>query len=209
MGISIKTEQELQKFTDYRNKKLRIAELGDQVLRPWGASWYSSNCRCAKFWFEKFGCFYRSFDVNGNNHSNRCDFRIELTDDFKKKFEFGSYDVATDYGTLEHVENMHYNAWKFIHELPKEDGLIHHILPNNYHVAEHGEFFFQIDFFKELAKISNYEILSLYEENHDLYPEGYIWCMFKKTTSDFCTKEQFDEIWEKYVTYKNVPRLQK
>lgn len=136
------------------------------------------------------------------------------------------FDLVTDFGTSEHVVKAKetfshafheghinsiyptegtitgiiegfYECWKNKHNLLKEGGLMINVNPKTGHWPNHGYTYVDLDFYKELAKQMNYEVILL----HELAAMGNIEsgmnivCILKKNTArPFLSFKDFQKI---------------
>ncbi len=133
---------------------LRMAELGDQLIM---------HCHDlppnypAKRYFANRGILHRSFDLNGEAGAEVVDLGKPVTGDL-----VGVFDIVTDIGTLEHVENQ-YQAWKNVHDMCRVGGLMVHCLAPPGHwlfgateEKAHGRFYYLEEFPHDLATVCGY-----------------------------------------------------
>lgn len=136
-----------------------------------------------------------SIDICGCNGSQVMDLRDEL----KFDTQFG---LILQHGTVEHIEGSIYQAFKNIHEACKWGGIMIHENPRFNHWPEHGRHYFSMEFYKEFAKICDYELIEVCEEaamsNHET---GMNVCVVLRKINDtpFITEKQFNKIYKKYV----------
>ena len=130
---------------DFQYKNLRILELGNQI------TWSGIT---GKQLYTQKGAEHVSLDLNGRDGALTIDFGSPL------KMNLGLFDLVTDYGTIEHVNNQ-YQAFKNIHSLCKTSGLMIHVLPKIGHWPNHGRYYFSIEFFEQLSLLCSYEIIDM------------------------------------------------
>jgi hypothetical protein len=117
----------------------------------------------ASGWYESKGISYKCIDLSGENGA----LKIDLAKPIKKKL--GTFDLVTDFGTSEHISQENdkalglYNCWLNKHNLLKVGGIMISENPKTGHWPLHGFHFYTEAFYKELCKISSYEILQLGE----------------------------------------------
>ena len=156
MGITEKSIARIEKFVDFGKPDTMICELGAQNIYIEGV-WYG---KVAKEYFEQYGYFvHHSYDIKVHQGCEFLDLREPLPPEL-----IGKFDVVTDFGTTEHVEGNYYQACKNIHDLCKEGGLIIRENPKTGHWKGHGFNYLQMDFYKQVAWLAQYEILDLCEE---------------------------------------------
>lgn len=130
-----------------------ICELGDQqflVCPPYKEYTYTRT------YFESIGKDYDSIDLNGLDQSLMLDLNTDI--EIKKQ-----YDIVTDFGTLEHVED-YYMGFKNTHRLCKIGGLMIHILPAINQWPGHGSWRGDMRFYINIGKFQKYKILDVHEE---------------------------------------------
>ncbi len=175
MGITIFDVKLLEKYID-KYKPERVMELGSQNL-------YISSIDKPPFateWYNERGCFYECIDLGGDNHAIQKDLAYPIS-------VGRQYPLVTDFGTSEHcvkmrnyeqikfdggitsiypqgeinVEEGYYNCWLNKHNLCKIGGLIISENPESQSWKGHGYSYLVEDFYTELVKIADYEILEL------------------------------------------------
>jgi hypothetical protein len=163
-----------------------------------------SNNMIAKDYFESLNINHTSWDITGCQCSEKIDLRDNL--DLSK---YGLFDVITDYGTCEHIENVgkggFYEGNKKIHELCKVGGLIIHESPAIGHWIGHGFNYVSEQYFIQLAKENDYEIKELVMEYAmgNVIDGGLICCVLeKKSNNNFITKDIFNKY--NYISYNDL-----
>jgi len=169
----------------------------------------------SKFLFEHLGVEHTSVDLNGQDGALKVDLAqdfMELgekqwwdkTDDnFTKYFEY--FDVVTNCGTTEHVDNENghnnYIAWKNLHNFLKVGGLHFSSLPAIGYWPDHCNIYYNCEFFEKLCDFCNYELIynEINASPDQLIPEsGYkpeanVRAAFMKTKdSKFLTEDEFN-----------------
>jgi hypothetical protein len=156
MGITDKSIARIEKYVDFTKPTINMCELGAQNVYIEG-EWYG---KIAKDYFSQYkNINHQSFDIYVHQGCEFMDLREELNKELLNKF-----DVITDFGTTEHINGNYYNANKNIHNLCKVGGLIIRENPKSGHWIGHGFNYLKTDFYEQLAKLCNYEILDLCEE---------------------------------------------
>ena len=153
MGITNKSIDRLKRFDCI--KPLIMCELGAQNLYT-NDSWYG---KVAKDYFVQHGVTHDSYDIIVHQGCEYMDLRVTIPKSLKNK-----YDVVTDFGTSEHIDGNYYQGNKNIHDLCKVGGLIIRENPKTGHWIGHGNNYVNMDFYKVLAEMCDYEILELTEE---------------------------------------------
>ena len=103
---------------------LEMCELGDQTLKLEGWIERPKTRILAKTYFDRMGFNHTSIDIHGEYGSVPFDLSKPITDE---KY-LNRFDVLTNLGTAEHVENQ-YECFKNIHNLVKTGGIFIHIVP--------------------------------------------------------------------------------
>lgn len=175
-----------------------IMDLGSQQLynqpllpAPYANTWYSPQ-----------GIQYECIDLNGENNAHRIDLSKKCS--FYLADEAGicerKYDLVVDAGTSEHVGTdgafdweAIYNCWKIKHDLLRVGGVCISENPKTESWPSHGFQWYSESFYKELAALTDYEILELGEHpamgNTDT---GWnIYCVLRKHSEKFPTLDQF------------------
>jgi hypothetical protein len=131
---------------------LRVCEFGDQCFVDLDDQ--DLNGTACRHYYEKEGVeLYLAFDLSGRNGS----FKIDLC----KNHDFISqFDLVTDYGTIEHV-NDQYNAFKNMHDLCMRGGMMLHALPVVGHWPSHSRYYYSLPFAHELARLANYHVIAI------------------------------------------------
>jgi len=143
-----------------------------------------------------------SVDINGRDGAHA----IDLTKRFDIKRIGGPFDIITNFGTTEHVPEQ-YECFENVHKLCKVGGFIFHVVPraNNWNGEEagfkepHCPYYYDVDFFAQLAELTGYELLENRVWNHDLQRpkrarEECVSAMRKVKDTPFISKEQFSKI---------------
>jgi hypothetical protein len=204
MGITTASLNRLNKFNLLdRNRKYRMLELGCQNI--YDNSYEGvSNQMIAKNYFTSLGVEHTSWDITGCQCSEKIDLR-----DILYLSKYGQFDVITDYGTLEHVENIEkggfYEAYSNIHSLCKEGGLMIHESPAIGHWIGHGFNYVSQEFFIQLAKDNGYNVLEITMEYAmgNTTDAGLICCVLeKKSNNNFISKDIFNSY--NFISYNDL-----
>jgi len=110
----------------------------------------------AREFYEWLGWTYNCIDTDGRHGA----LVLDLNYDGVPNEHLRRYDLTTNYGTTEHLINQ-LNAFRVLHDLTKQGGLIVHILPF-VGCVNHGFFTYQPSFFNALAKFNSYEVLGMW-----------------------------------------------
>jgi hypothetical protein len=160
---------------------LKMCELGNQI-------WFDGGS--AKKIFITLGVDHVSLDWNGLDGAVLVDLRVPVD----RKL-WGKFDVVTDFGCSEHVENQ-YEVNRNIHRLARAGGLIIRTVPFTGTWLGHCPYRYRVDAFEKLARACTYE-LQINEKRPcgGGWPDPLIYCaMIKKIDNDFIKIEQFNEI---------------
>lgn len=106
--------------------------------------------------YEGLGMRYECIDLNGQFGAIPLDINFDEAPEEHR----GRFGLVTNHGTTEHVMNQ-YNAFKLIHDLTAEGGLMLHAVPFTVHL-EHGFFNYQPNFFEALARYNSYKNLGIW-----------------------------------------------
>jgi hypothetical protein len=155
---------------------LKMMELGNQFLylNPDSGIPHSS---VAKYHFEKLGVRHVSIDLNGQDGALVYDLGTKI---LSHEWE-NSFDIVTDFGTIEHVYNV-YEAFRNTHYFCREGGIMMHVLPMTMNWPGHGVSYFASETFSVLAQLIGYSVLLLTEDAAmGNYDNGWqVHCIFKK-----------------------------
>jgi len=185
MAIS---EKVFKKFTSYLENISSIIELGNQTFTNECISYWSkdlsgySNRTPVKKYCEYLELSHTSIDITGLDGSLPYDLNlptIPLTEKF---------DLVTNFGTTEHIEPNQYEPFLHIHNLCKEGGLMIHEVPVIGHWIGHCKFYYDEDFFKNLAFVNNYEILEMSRINYP-GPGDLLFVVLRKKFNDFISSK--------------------
>jgi hypothetical protein len=165
MGIA--TESYIQFLESIpQGQRLNILELGTQdivdesvkiALRKSISDTYYNNSGLFKFYLNELGYNVISIDIMGDRGS----IPVNLCEDIDV-WNLGQFDIVTNYGTTEHVDNQ-YMCWKNMHKSLKIGGVMINEIPKIGNWPGHCEFYYDLKFFKEFEKIG-YEII--YSKDH-------------------------------------------
>ena len=137
-------------LTHYALSGTFIIELGDQL-----ADW-SETCqkrRADRLIEDEFNCTVLSVDIHGKNHSLPLDLNTELI----KEWSFNA-DMVTDFGTLEHTDDI-YQSLKNVHQFLVKDGISIHANPDESY-TNHGNFYFTPEFWGAYCNLCGFELVS-------------------------------------------------
>lgn len=160
---------------------LRMAELGNQKIR----SEVLGHSVDAKKFFTAMGFDHTSIDINGKDGALPLDLRLPIA----RPDLLGSFDLVTNFGTLEHVSRQ-YPAWKNVHELAKPGGLFLHFLPETGSWPGHCEFRYDGRFVPALAALCGYEILK--HGRHEIDADHrFVVAVLRRTGARFPAEAEF------------------
>ena len=77
-----------------------------------------------------------------------------------------TYDILTNIGCIEHLDNIQYEVWKILHNITKVGGVMIHIMPDATECQMylrwygHCHNYYDIDFFNNLCDKLGYELVS-------------------------------------------------
>lgn len=149
MGI---TQKSLDRLLPYIAPGMVMLELGAQNM--YDNVHYG---RIAKHFFKEYGLEHFSIDIKAHQEAEQMDLRKDL------KFN-ESFDIVTNYGTLEHVDGSLYVPFSNIHDACNVGGIMVHENPKTGSWPKHGYHYFSESFYEKLAKGCGYEILEISQE---------------------------------------------
>jgi hypothetical protein len=176
----------------------KMLELGCQNIfaYPNEFHWVAKYGMLAKHFFQRFAPLQHiSWDITGCQCSEKIDLRDNsLAEKYRKQF-----DVITDYGTTEHIENDvniggYYDAMKNIHEILKVGGLRIHEVPATGHWKGHGFNYVNEDFFRKMADDCGYVIIEMshhYAMNNTVSGKLVCVVMRKVHNREFISRQEF------------------
>lgn len=167
---------------------LRMAELGNQYFRD-----DVLGCEVsAKLVFGAMGVDHISFDSNGKDGTIDLDLSKPLIDDYHERF-----DIVTNFGTSEHVENSQYWCWRNINDLCRPGGHMIHAIPEIGSWPRHGRWHYDVGRVVKLAAFLTYRmcLVGHHEHTHsDGRPQNSLLLCFRKSEtmgSMFATEDYF------------------
>ena len=128
---------------------MKICELGNQWMQVEGI-----KCGVGKEYFTSLGAEHVSIDLNGRAGALRLDLSKDIL--LEKPEWKGYFDLVSDIGTLEHVQDGVYEGFKNVHNFCRKGGVMIHSVPLSGHWYKHSPYHFQADFFKKLAAVAKY-----------------------------------------------------
>ena len=174
-------------------KEIKICELGDQRMK-----WHKDLI--AKTFFLNNGAKeHISIDLNGRNGALKIDLGKDVLID-KPEWK-DHFDLVTNYGTAEHVQDGIYECYKNIHNFCKVEGIMINDGPPDTCCPWHSPYHYKSNFFPELARLCGYKTILLDKRvckgRRGASPcdSTLVVAVFQKINdSEFITKEQFYSI---------------
>lgn len=165
MGLGYRYTNFIQRsIGDVDYKTIQMCELGDQVVGQRSGSMKKhlkeigtalSDIKTGKDYYQFLGIGkHVSIDTNGKHGA----LKIDLCKEIQDKKLIGAFDVLTNSGTSEHVKES-YPCFLNIHNLVKPGGIMIHIVPKTGHWKGHGTWKYDMDFFDELCRVCEYEVV--------------------------------------------------
>ncbi len=188
MGIGIEVhefENEVVESQAIKWEEARICELGNQKIK------FRTPRIPAKKYYEKLGVKeHISIDLNGKNGAIPLDLDYTIPDELVDRF-----DIVTNYGTLEHVNNQ-YQAFENMHSMCKIGGVMLHSLPPIDNWKGHGRYYYTENFIEQLAASCGYEIVNDIKRVRRKGEEGkeLLQVAFIKKTPEFIDEETFHRL---------------
>lgn len=148
-----------QSIGDLRGK--RMLEFGNQYVHENA----SVPERTGKEYFTHRGVAHVSLDLNGQDGALRIDFSKPI----QRPEWYGTFDIITNAGTLEHVEpfRAQYECFRNIHRLLKVGGIVIHLLPDIHELETQGLWkghcnnYYSHEFVRRLAAANHYRIVAM------------------------------------------------
>lgn len=131
-----------------------------------------------------------AIDLNGKDGAMPLDLDDPLPFVFRDQF-----DVVTNYGTSEHVNNQ-YQVFANAHDACRPGGLMIHVVPRQKNWPGHCRYFYSPDFFTELGDACRYEVLDIGLLDSGIYaePKNLVTAIFRKADAAFVEPKQFEQI---------------
>jgi len=165
---------------------IKMGELGNQKILSKGPNGKEINRGPAKEIFSEKGVEHISFDMNGKDGALALDLCQPIPEEW-----IGYFDIVTNYGTTEHVENQ-YQVWKNIHDLVRVGGAIVSSIPHVGYWKKHCPYHYSPSFPSILANANGYEVS--YEEIQVRHKVNkLVNFVLIKGNQDFQTLETFGE----------------
>lgn len=145
----------------HTNTRLKMLELGAQYLyvptAPDGISYPGKYLNptmdapvMAKPYFQELGFEHTSIDMNGEGES----LRINMSE----PASLGKFDVITDFGTSEHVQDL-WQCLQNLHEFGDLGTLYFHVNPVVGSWPRHCHWYRKPDFYEKFVQMAGYELL--------------------------------------------------
>jgi hypothetical protein len=196
MGISAKNIKRIYREVERIGvpwENLKMGELGSQRLHGGGSEgeeW--EGFRNSKAFFKSKGVEHISFDINNKWDSLYIDLS-KLHDKWNDYF-----DIVTNFGTSEHVQNGQYQVFKNIHNFTKKGGIMINYNPvvgriQRGHPVK-TTVYYEEDFHEKLAKLNGYELIEkdFFRGTGRKSKGGNIICVLRKINDDeFCSEKDF------------------
>ena len=144
------------------NNECNMAELGNQRIRGLQDYWEPVEWDglenglikgSAKYYYSNLGINHSSFDLNGKDAA----IPLDLCKPLDKKY-VNKYNLVTNIGTTEHTEDQ-YQVFNNIDKFCCKGGVMVHNIPAVNNWRGHANAWYTTDFFRELAKLYDYEVI--------------------------------------------------
>lgn len=180
MACTYSTYELYKKY--FENKLLKYGELGAQFVceGPWG----SYGPPYFKDVFSDLNIV--TFDLSGENNSLKLNLSLLLSEQRDFLCYKNYFDVLTNFGTSEHVQNQ-YNCWKNIFDLLKIDGVIIVDLPHKNSWKGHCKFYYDVSTLLSFNK--DFELVEYNKTMKDVGQTNCTAVMKKINNKEFCTQE--------------------
>jgi hypothetical protein len=182
--------------SDYHG--LRMMELGDQLLKmPLEDGWLR---QVAKDYFHSLGVAeHVSIDLYSPFAKRRGALLLDLAQPIDRWRDY--FDLTTNFGTAEHIQDGIYNCFRNIHNFTKVGGAMLHVGPIIGSVPDHSPYRYRPHFMEQLGRHCGYEILlnqvRQFEVRKDRTPDqcrSLCAVFVKQPSSVFLSREQFNAI---------------
>tara|TARA_R100000008_G_C3559529_1_gene155266 strand:+ start:274 stop:1098 length:825 start_codon:yes stop_codon:yes gene_type:complete len=178
-----------------------MIEMGNMYIRKDAIEWIQNNKFdlegftkldmgiISKEYFTALGCKHTSIDLNMKDGAIPIDLRKSIKDNDIHNL-INTADIILDSGTSEHISYQYMN-WKNLYDITKVGGIFLHILPKVGYWKNHCEYKYDIDFFEQLAKANDYEIIEI----SNSYADKDICAAFRKTNNKgFMSEDEFNKL---------------
>lgn len=164
---------------------LEMMELGSQGMDVPGITY-----KVARDYFKSLGLTHTSIDLDGLHESLVLDLTVPLTGFYNK------YDIVTNFGTSEHVENQ-FACFENIHYFCKDNGIMVHSVPLPDNWIIHCKYHYPPAFFNRLGFACGYEICE--NQSFNMWggkgKRGLVNVIFrKKGPGNFISKNEFAKL---------------
>lgn len=172
-----------QSFKQYLEKSDSVLELGNQTFVSECINKFSlelrdfTNLTPVKRYVESLNKKHVSIDITGLDGSLPYDLNnLDLPN-------IGEFDLVTNFGTTEHIEPNQYEPFKNIHKFCKLNGVMIHEVPAVGGWNGHCKFYYDENFFLQLADENNYEIIELKRNTYEV--GDLLFAALRKAGNDF------------------------
>ena len=196
MGIRRHSLEFIHEVIDKLKDDVEMLDMGNTYIKGNAIDYIKENYEMEGFnyvdgnviskeYFTALGYKHTSIDLNQKENAMSIDMRKPIIEDNI----INKFDVILDIGTSEHIEYQYMN-FKNLYDMCKTGGLFIHVLPREGYWKKHCKYKYNFDFFKQLAKRNEYEILIL-----DIRLDKDICCCMKKTNNKgFMLEDDFNKL---------------
>mgnify|MGYP003118627459 CR=1 FL=1 len=151
-------------FLEIKPEECFMAELGNQRIRHAKDYWDKVEWEgiegglmkgSSKYYFSSRGINHTSFDLNNKDGA----IPIDLTKPIPEKY-VGQYNIISNIGTTEHTDDQ-YGSFNNIDKFCCKGGVMVHNIPALGSWPGHANAWYTTEFFEELAKLYDYDIIAL------------------------------------------------
>lgn len=181
MDRDLQYEENILKNLGIEYRGLSWCELGNMSYRGKPAKWL----------YQKKGVQHTSIDINGLMDSLPLNLDKPVPRNLVNKF-----DVITNYGTTEHVDNQYW-VFRNIHEMAKVGCIMIHGLALIGNWPRHCRYYYSKSFFEGLSNLCGYEIIDITILTEEFYrfPKNAIICALRAQKNiPFVTVKKFCSI---------------
>lgn len=164
-----------------------VIELGAQNM--YDKTYATERGPFASTYYRDRGMRYACIDLNGENAALKLDLEKPIKHDHQ-------YDLVTNFGTSEHIQNQH-AVFQTIHKLTKVGGMIICENPKTGNWPLHGLNYYTQDFYRGLCRALDYELVEVGEDPamHNRTDGWNIYAIMKKTgDKSFPTEKAFNKL---------------
>lgn len=176
--------------------KPRMVELGNQKIRQNAKLVVLYRAldipppKTGKAFYSSRGFDHVSIDINKKDGALPFDLSKPFTKEMLETL--GKFDVLTNSGTSEHVLDQ-YECFSNCHTITKENGIMVHIVPRTGSWLKHGDFYYDFDFFVELAEANDYGVVMGEILNKEMKTELIAICLQKREDNPFMEASDFND----------------